>query len=155
MPKVPTNALMESFKRYCETIRKIKPNFTRFKDGNLIKNALKHLSEFQTEMLFIWFLNEKKHMRPTIGAALSRGIIADFINASRKQYGFYNQLEQLARRYAAKRSDNEIKSETDKMTAALEKFKKELSKKFKPFGFRTQAEIAEDAAAEERKNNWK
>lgn len=151
MPKVPTNALMESFKRYCEAIRKTKPNFTRFKDGGLIKNALKHLSEFQTEMLFIWFLKEKKHMQPTVGAALSKGIISDFINAGNREYGFYNNLEQLARRYAPLRSDEEIKSETGEMMIAMEKFKKELSQKFKPFGFKAHAELAEEASAEERK----
>ncbi len=98
-PKLPTNILMESFQKYCEVIRKTKPNFTRLKDGNLIKHALKHLSLFQTEMLFIWFLKEKIHMQPTIGAALSRGIIADFINAGYREYGFYGKLDKLARLY--------------------------------------------------------
>jgi len=87
-PKVPTNALMNSFQKYCEAIRKNKPYFTRFKDGSLIKNALRHLSKFQIEMLFIWFLKEKRNMQPTIGAALCKEIIRDFINASHKEYVF-------------------------------------------------------------------
>ena len=152
--KIPTNAFFNSFKRYCEAIRKINPDFTRFKDGNLIKNALKHLSEFQIEMLFLWFLKEKGHMKPTIGAALSCGIISDFINASHREYGFYNRLEQLAKKYGgAEKTDKELESEVGKIAEALEKLKSELSKKVRAFSHRTRAEIAEETAKEERKNN--
>ncbi len=111
-PKLPTNALMNSFHNYCEAIRKTKPCFTRFKDGNLIKYALKHLSEFQIEMLFIWFLKNEVRMRPTVGAALCKEVIADFIKASYKKYGFYNELEQLAKQYTGiKQNSKKIKSE--------------------------------------------
>jgi hypothetical protein len=128
--KLPTNALMNSFEKYCEAIRKIKPHFIRFKDGSLIKHALKHISPSQTEMLFIWFLKNKIHMRPTIGAALSKGIISDFINASHKEYGFYNKLEQMARRYTdTDRNNEEIKTEANEMIKSLEKLKKEFSLK--------------------------
>lgn len=154
MPKLPTNALMEAFKRYCEAIRKTKAVFTRFKDGNLIKRALKHLSEFQVETLFLWFLKEKKHMQPTVGAALSKGIISDFIKASQREYGFYNKLEQMAKLYAGdKKTGEEIKTETGRMVEALEKVKAELSKKIKPFSYQTYAKIAEETAKEERKKN--
>jgi hypothetical protein len=150
--KLPTNAIMDAFKRYCEAIRKTKPVFTRFKDGNLIKHALKHLSAFQIEMLFLWFLREKKHMRPTIGAALSKGIISDFINASQREYGFYNKLEKLAKQYTdTEKTSKEIKAETGEMTKALTKLKSELSEKLKPFSYQTQAKIAEETAKEERK----
>ncbi len=143
---------MDAFKRYCETIRKTKPVFVRFKDGSLIKHALKHISPFQTEMLFIWFLKNKIHMQPTIGAALSKGIITDFIKASKREYGFYNRLDQLARQYAdIKKSGEEIKTEADEMIKALEKLKTELSKKIQPFSYGERAKIAEEAAAEERK----
>jgi hypothetical protein len=143
---------MDAFKRYCETIRRVKPVFTRFKDGNLIKQGLKHLSEFQMEMLFIWFLKEKKHMRPTIGAALSKGIIGDFINTSYKEYGFYNKLGQLAKQYIdASQSNKQIKDEANKMISKLEKLKADLIKKVKPFSYQTTAKIAEEAAKEKRK----
>ncbi|MFH0803764.1 MAG: hypothetical protein V1877_01445 [Candidatus Tagabacteria bacterium] len=152
MPKLPTKVLMESFEEYSKAIRKTKPNFTRFKDGNLIKNALRHISKFQIEMLFLWFLKEKIHMQPTIGAALSKGIISDFIKASRKEYGFYNKLDQLARQYAnIKKGDEEIKTEAGEMVKALEKLKAELIKKVRPFSHRERAKIAEEVAAEERK----
>jgi hypothetical protein len=152
MSKLPTNVLMDAFKRYCEAIRKVSPQFTRFKDGNLIKHGLRHLSEFQVEMLFLWFLKEKKHMRPTIGAALSKGIIGDFIDANRREYGFYNKLEQLAKLYAGdKKTGEEIKTETMEMIEALEKLKAELAKKVRPFNYQTRAKIAEETAAMERK----
>ncbi|MFH0791634.1 MAG: hypothetical protein V1905_00210 [bacterium] len=59
-PKLPTNALMRSFSQYCKELRKTKPIFVRFKDGNLIKHALKHVTEFQLEMLFIWFCGRRQ-----------------------------------------------------------------------------------------------
>lgn len=151
--KLPTNALMESFEKYCKAIRKIKPNFIRFKDGNLIKHGLKHISLFQMEMLFLWFLKEKKHMRPTIGAALSKGIINDFINASRREYGFYAKLEKLAKQYiATAQSADQIKNEASKMVKRLEELKTGFSKKIKPFTPKERAQIAEEVAKLERKN---
>jgi len=121
-PKLPTNALMRSFNQYCKEIRKTKPVFVRFKDGNLIKHALKHVSTFQLEMLFIWFLREKTNMQPMIGSALCKEVIANFIETSHKQYGFYGGLEQLARRYTPK-PEAEIKSEASAMADALAKLK--------------------------------
>jgi hypothetical protein len=126
--KIPTNSLMESFQKYCEAIRKAKPNFIRFKDGNLIKHALKHLSASQIELLFIWFLKEKGHMRPAVGSALSKGIISDFINASRREYNFYSKLDKWARFY---RGGEKIKVGGAAMNGALEKFRAELLAKTK------------------------
>ncbi len=143
-PKLPTNALMNSFQKYCEAIRKNKPYFTRFKDGSLIKNALGHLSRFQIEMLFIWFLKEKRNMQPTIGAALCKEIIRDFINASHKEYGFYNNLEQLAGQYIEGGHNNqEIKRETEEMLMTLQKLKADLSEKVRPFTSRERTQITE------------
>ncbi len=143
-PKLPTNALMNSFQKYCEAIRKTKPCFTRFKDGNLIKNALRHISKFQIEMLFIWFLKEKINMQPTIGAALCKEIISDFINASHKEYGFYNNLEQLANQYIGSGlSGKEIKVEANEMLKTLEKLKADFSKKVKPFTPQERTQITE------------
>ncbi len=143
-PKLPTNALMQSFQKYCEAIRKTKPCFTRFKDGNLIKNALPHLSKFQIEMLFIWFLEEKKSMQPTIGAALCKEIISDFINASHKKYGFYNNLEQLANRHIdSKHSNKEIKREADEMVMTLQRLKADFSEKVRLFTHQERTQITE------------
>lgn len=73
MPKIPTNALLESFEKYCQAIRQTKPRFIRFKDGKLIKNALNHISKFQIEILFLWFLKEKKtHAADYRGGAFQR-----------------------------------------------------------------------------------
>ncbi len=83
-------------------------------------------------------------MQPTIGAALCKEIIRDFINASHKEYGFYNKLEQLANQYVDnKRSGKEIKRETDKMLKALEKLKADLSEKVKPFSSQERTQITE------------
>lgn len=90
-------------------------------------------------------------MQPTIGAALSRGIINDFIVASHREYGFYNQLEQLAKRYSATEKNSEkIRAETNNMVKSLEKLKKELAKKMRPFNYQTRAKIAEEIAKVER-----
>jgi hypothetical protein len=140
-PKLPTNALMRSFNQYCKAIRKTKPVFVRFKDGGLIKHALKHVTEFQLEMLFIWFLREKTAMQPAIGAALCKEVIADFIDTSHKQYGFYGGLEQLARRYTP-RPEAEIKTEASSMAEALKKLKESFGL---PFSQQEQARMREEA----------
>lgn len=83
-------------------------------------------------------------MQPTIGAALCKKIIRDFINTSHKEYGFYNKLGQLANQYIDnKRSGKEIKRETDKMLKALEKLKADLSEKVKPFSPQERTQIME------------
>ena len=83
-------------------------------------------------------------MQPTIGAALCKEIIRDFINASHKEYGFYNKLEQLANQYIDnKRGCEEIKHETDEMLATLEKLKADFSKKVKPFSPQERTRITE------------
>ncbi len=83
-------------------------------------------------------------MQPTIGAALCKEIIRDFINASHKEYGFYNKLEQSANQYINnKRNSKKIKRETDEMLKALEKLKADLSEKVKPFTHQERAQITE------------
>ena len=91
--KIPTGMLMRAFDAYAEQIRNERPRFVRFKDGKLIKHALTYLTEFELEMLFVWFLLNKKNMRPTIGAALCKEVVADFIRASSREYGLYTKLE--------------------------------------------------------------
>ena len=91
-------------------------------------------------------------MRPTIGAALCKEVIANFIKASYKKYGFYNELEQLAKQYTKiKQNSEKIKSESEAMMEALIKLKAGLSKKMRPFDYRTRTKIAEEIAASERK----
>ncbi len=148
--KIPTNSLMESFRKYCESIRKTKPNFIRFKDGNLIKHALKYLSASQIDLLFIWFLKEKGHMRPAIGSALSKGIISDFINASRREYNFYSKLDKWARFYS---SGKKIEAGSAAMNEALEKFRAELFGKTKFLSDRGRTQISEEVAKLERKKH--
>ena len=96
--RIPTGDLMRTFDRYTQAARNERPIFVRFKDGKLIKHALTWLNESQISMLFAWFLQEKKDMRPTIGAALCKEVISDFIETSERRYGFYAELESLVRR---------------------------------------------------------
>lgn len=104
--KLPTNDLLREFNRLTIEIRSTKPVFVRFKDGNLIKNALKHLSEWQIRTLFVWFLKEKRDMQPTVGAALSSAVIESFLKASGKEYGFYNRVGNLYPVVRAEQDEN-------------------------------------------------
>jgi len=96
---IPTRYFFWKFRQLCKSIRHINPVLIKFKDGNLIKHALKHLTKFELEIEFIWFMQNKPDMQPTIGAALSREVIGDFIKASHLEYGFYGNLERTAMRY--------------------------------------------------------
>ena len=114
---------MRAFDAYAQKIRNERPQFVRFKDGKLIKHALTCLTEFQMEMLFVWFLHEKKAMRPTIGAALCKEVVSDFIRASSREYGFYTRLENLIR--GAKQSTMaELHPDVQDMRGAFEKLKR-------------------------------
>jgi hypothetical protein len=117
--KLPTNKLIATFNEYCQAVRGEKPVFTRFKDGNLIKHALRHLTEIQIEQLFIWFLVEKKEMKPTIGAALCKEVIADFLKQASKEYGFYSKIDGYFQRYLKR----EIKTEEGKNQAMVDALK--------------------------------
>lgn len=96
---IPTRYFFWKFKQLCRAIRHANPSLIKFKDGNLIKHALKHLTKFELEIELIWFLQNKPGMQPTIGAALSSEVIRDFIKASHREYGFYGNLERTAMRY--------------------------------------------------------
>ncbi len=96
---LPTRYFFWKFKQLCRAMRHIKPEFTKLKDGELVKHALKHLTKFELEIELIWFLQNKPHMQPTIGAALSKEVIRDFIRASHREYGFYGNLERTAMKY--------------------------------------------------------
>ncbi|MDE2001757.1 MAG: replication protein [Patescibacteria group bacterium] len=97
--KLPTNDILREFNRLSIAMRREKPTFVRFKDGHLIKTALRHLSEGQLRMLLVWFLHEKRNMRPSIGSALCGSVIGEFIRQSEREYGFYRKLENLYRQY--------------------------------------------------------
>jgi hypothetical protein len=98
----------------------------KFKDGNLLKHALRHLTEFQLELELVWFLQNKREMKPTIGAALCKEVIEDFIQASFKEYGFYSALERTALQYS-RREPEEVRGEALAMVEALKKLKDSFS----------------------------
>lgn len=122
----PTRYFFGKFAQLCWGIRKTRPVFVKFKDGNLLKHALRHLTEFQLELELIWFLENKREMQPTIGAALCNEVINDFIQTSLKEYGFYNSLERIALRYS-RREPAEVKGETAAMADALRKLKESFA----------------------------
>jgi hypothetical protein len=65
-------------------------------------------------------------MKPTIGAALCKEVIDDFIQASLKEYGFYNTLERIALQYS-RREPEEVRGEAAAMVEALKKLKDSFS----------------------------
>ena len=119
---VPTRYFFGKFAQLTWGIRHTRPIFVKFKDGNLLKHSLRHLTEFQLELELVWFLQNKPEMQPTIGAALCKEVINDFIQASFKQYGFYNTLERTALQYS-KRDPQQVQGEARAMVEALEKLK--------------------------------
>lgn len=119
---IPTRYFFWKFKQLCKSIRHANPVLIKLKDGNLIKNALKHLTKFELEIEFIWFLQNKQAMQPTIGSALSKEVISDFIKASHQEYGFYGNLERTAMRYCNARRLKIYN--TSAMVEALERLKK-------------------------------
>lgn len=120
--KIPTRYFFWKFKQLCRAIRRAESPLIKFKDGNLIKHALEHLTKFELEIEFIWFLQNKPDMQPTIGAALSKEVIGDFIKASHMEYGFYGNLERTAMRYSNTRRLENNNAST--MVEALEKLRK-------------------------------
>jgi hypothetical protein len=126
---IPSRYFIWKFGQLCEAIRQTKPILVKFKDGNLLKHALTHLTEFQLELELIWFLQNKKEMKPSFGAALCKEVIGDFIKASCREYGFYGNLEKIAMQYNDSRiSKNENEANAmGAMVEALKKLKESLS----------------------------
>jgi len=120
---LPTRYFIAKFSQLCRGIRHAEPVFVKFKDGNLIKHALRHLTEFQLEMEFIWFLKNKREMKASISAALCKEVIGDFIKASYQEYGFYGSLERIALKYGNARGPKNQR-ETDSMGAMVEALKR-------------------------------
>ncbi len=120
---LPTRYFFGKFSQLCRGIRCTEPIFVKFKDGNLLKHALRHLTEFQLEMEFIWFLENKLEMKASIGAALCKEVIEDFIKASYQEYGFYGRLERIALKYGNARGPTN-QNEADSMGAMVEALKR-------------------------------
>ena len=125
---IPTRYFFGKFRQLCQAIRNTEPTFVKFKDGNLLRHALCHLTEFQLELELIWFLQNKKEMRPSLGAALCKEVIRDFIKASCQEYGFYRNLEQIALKYG-KGEKTKTEDETKDMNELVNALK-ELKKSF-------------------------
>jgi len=120
---IPSRYFLWKFGQLCQAIRKTKPVLVKYKDGNLLKLALEHLTEFQLELELVWFLENKKEMNPSLGAALCREVIRDFIKAGSRQYGFYGNLERTALKYNGHKNSN-TGNESEKMSAMVEALKK-------------------------------
>lgn len=120
---IRTRYFIWKFGQLSQAIRKIKPVPVKYKDGNLLKLALTHLSEFQLELELVWFLENKKEMTPSLGAALCKEVIGDFIKASCRQYGFYGNLERIALKYNGMKNAT-AGNESEKMNAMVEALKK-------------------------------
>ena len=69
------------------------------------------------------FLENKKEMTPSLGAALCKEVIGDFIKAASRQYGFYGNLERIALKYNGMKNTT-AGSESEKMNAMVEALKK-------------------------------
>jgi len=111
------------FGQLCQAIRKTKPVLVKNKDGRLLKHALQHLTEFQLELELVWFLQNKKEMNPSFGAALCKEVIRDFIKASSREYGFYGNLERIAMQYNGGKNPK-IGNEAEKMSTMVEALKR-------------------------------
>ena len=79
-------------------IRKQKPEFTRGKDGNLVKLCLKKFSRQQLEMLAVWFLEKKRKVSPTIGAMLSLAM-SEELERKIKDPSFWKDLDKIHEKY--------------------------------------------------------
>ncbi len=126
---IPTRYFFGKFRQLCQEIRNTEPIFVKFKDGKLLSHALCHLTEFQLELELIWFLQNKKEMNPSLGAALCKEVIRDFIKASYREYGFYKNLERVAMQHSSTKNTNTTNEveEEKKMIEALERLKKSFS----------------------------
>ena len=123
--------IFRTFGRYMHAFRgnDFKIAYERGKDGRLMSRAVRHLSFFQIEMLFVWFAREKKHMKPAVGSVLCRTIIDEFIDASHRREGFYSELESAALRVSG-RNKAEVEGEVNSMQDALRELKKSFGMSF-------------------------
>lgn len=79
-------------------IRNEKPEFTRGKDGNLVRNALKTFSRQQLEMLAVWFLEKKRKLSSSLGSMLSN-IVLEELDRKIKSPSFWKDLDKIHEKY--------------------------------------------------------
>lgn len=96
---------IDFFHDACLKIRKEKPKFTRGKDGNLVKLALKTFSCQQLEMLAVWFLEKKQKVFPTIGAMLSDAMMEE-LERKIKDPNFWKDLDKIHEKYYKQNYDS-------------------------------------------------
>lgn len=89
---------IDFFHDACLKIRKERPIFSRGKDGNLVKLALKKFSRQHLEMLAVWFLAKKPKMQPKIGAMLSKKMMEELDEKIRKPV-FWKDLDEIFIKY--------------------------------------------------------
>ena len=128
---VSSTLVLRTFGRYMHAFRgnDFKIEYERGKDGRLISRAVRHLSFFQIEMLFVWFAKEKTHIKPAVGMALCKKVISEFIEASHRYEGFYGQLEAEALRVSG-RQRSEVRGQSDSMFNALNTLRKSFEMPF-------------------------
>lgn len=149
----PTRYFFWKFGQLCQAIRNQKPIFVKHKDGKLITHALRHLNEFQLELELIWFLQNKREMGASFGAALCKEVIGDFIKASFREYGFYGSLERTALHYSTGPGQvpkKKTEDEAGAMTAMVDALRKLKESFGMPFSNEVRTQIAEETAMTER-----
>ncbi|KKS95135.1 hypothetical protein A3B05_03360 [Candidatus Giovannonibacteria bacterium RIFCSPLOWO2_01_FULL_43_160] len=98
IPKNDIKIFIDFFNEACLKIRKEKPIFSRGKDGNLVKLALKKFSRQHLEMLAVWFLAKKPKMQLKIGAMLSKSMLEE-LGRKIKQPNFWKDLDSIFEKY--------------------------------------------------------
>ncbi|MDD4995846.1 MAG: hypothetical protein PHW53_05290, partial [Patescibacteria group bacterium] len=121
---VSSTFVLRTFGKYMHAFRgnDFKIAYERGKDGRLAKRAVRHLSFFQIEMLFVWFAKEKKQIKPAVAVALCKKVISEFIDESHRREGFYGELEAEALRVSG-RKRFEVSGQISSMHDALKRLK--------------------------------
>ncbi len=128
---VSSTFILRMFGKYMHAFRgnDFKIEYERGKDGRLISRAIRHLSLFQIEMLFVWFAKEKTRLKPAVGMALCKKVLSEFIEASHRREGFYGQLEAEALRVSG-RKRFEVIGQSSSMLNALNALRKSFEMPF-------------------------
>jgi hypothetical protein len=98
MPTNDIKVFIDFFHDASLKIRKKKPVFTRGKDGNLVRLALKSFSREQLEALALWFLYKKQKMSASIGAMLSKAVLEELKETITKS-NFWKELDEIHGKY--------------------------------------------------------
>lgn len=89
---------IDFFVRTGEKISGTKPLIIRGKDGHLISLALKRLPVEKLETLSVWFLANKKNLRPLIGTMLSQKVLEELEREMNKS-SFWKDIDKLMDQY--------------------------------------------------------